>query len=62
VFGHGRPGNSGLTGPGYAQASRDVIGIWWMTRDQLNEAIPPAYAEHVGLQLMAAVAGEARAA
>jgi hypothetical protein len=35
-----------------------VVGtysIWWMTRDQLNEAIPPAYAEHVGLQLMAAL-------
>ena len=62
VFGHGRPGNSDLTGPGYAQASRDVMGIWWMTRDQLNEAIPPAYAEHVGRQLMAALTGEARAA
>lgn len=62
VFGHGRPGNSDLTGPGYAQASRDVMGIWWMTRDQLNEAIPPTYAEYVGLQLMAALTGEARAA
>ena len=62
VFGHGCPGNSDLTGPGYAQASRDVMGIWWMTRDQLNEAIPPAYAEHVGLQLMTVVTGEARAA
>ena len=38
------------------------MGIWWMTRDQLNEAIPPAYAEHVGLQVMAAVTGEAQAA
>ena len=62
VFGHGRPGNSDLTGPGYAQASRDVMGISWMNRDQLNEAIPPAYAEHVGRQLMAATTGEARAA
>ena len=62
VFGHGRPGNSELTGPGYAQASRAVMGIWWMARDQLNEAIPPAYAEHAGLQLMTAVTGEARAA
>ena len=62
VFGHGRPGNSDLTGPGYAQTSRDVMGIWWMTRDQLDEAVPPAYAEHVGLQIMAALTGEARAA
>jgi DNA (cytosine-5)-methyltransferase 1 len=59
VFGHGRPGNSDLTGPGYAQASRDVMGIWWMTRDQLDEAIPPAYAEHAGRQLMAALGREA---
>jgi DNA (cytosine-5)-methyltransferase 1 len=29
------------------------MGIDWMTRDELNEAIPPAYTEHVGLQLMA---------
>jgi DNA (cytosine-5)-methyltransferase 1 len=62
VFGHGCPGNSDLKGPGYAQASRDVMGIWWMTRDQLDEAVPPAYAEHAGLQLMATLAGEARAA
>jgi len=62
VFGHGRPGNSALTGPGYAQASRDAMGIWWMTRDELNEAVPPAYAEHAGRQLMAALTGEARAA
>jgi DNA (cytosine-5)-methyltransferase 1 len=48
VFGHGRPGNSHLTGPGYAQASRDVMGIWWMTRSQLDEAIPPAYTTHIG--------------
>jgi DNA (cytosine-5)-methyltransferase 1 len=62
VFGHGRPGNSDLTGPGYAQASRDVMGIWWMTRDQLDEAVPPAYAEHAGRQLMGALTSEARAA
>jgi len=63
VFGHGRPGNSALTGPGYAQAARDAMGgIWWMTRDQLTEAIPPAYAEHVGLQIAATLTGEARAA
>ncbi len=62
VFGHGRPGNSDMTGPGYAQASRDVMRIWWMTRDQLNEAIPPAYAAHVGGQVMAVLREEAAAA
>jgi DNA (cytosine-5)-methyltransferase 1 len=60
VFGHGCPGNSDLKGPGYAQASRDVMGIDWMTRDQLDEAIPPAYSEHVGRQLRLALAGRPR--
>jgi DNA (cytosine-5)-methyltransferase 1 len=28
------------------------MGIDWMTRDELSEAIPPAYTEHIGSQLM----------
>lgn len=31
---------------------RRVMGIGWMTRDQLTEAIPPAYTEHVGAALL----------
>ena len=57
VFGHGRPGNSDLTGPGYAQASRDVMGVCWMTRDQLNEA--GAFAAWTGHQILAALGREA---
>ena len=26
----------------------DAMGIDWMTKDELNEAIPPAYATHIG--------------
>ncbi len=37
---------------GVAQA-RLAMGISWMTRDELREAIPPAYTEHIGRQLMA---------
>ena len=33
--------------------AREAMGIDWMTRDELREAIPPAYTEHIGRQLMA---------
>lgn len=39
--------------------AREVMGIDWTTRDELAEAVPPAYTEHVGLQLMARVAERA---
>jgi DNA (cytosine-5)-methyltransferase 1 len=31
------------------------MGIDWMTLEELSEAIPPAYTEHVGAYLMAEV-------
>ena len=36
-----------------ADLGREVMGMPWATRDGLREAIPPIYAEYVGLQLMA---------
>jgi len=35
------------------QQAREAMGIDWMTRDELREAIPPAFTRHVGLQLLA---------
>ena len=39
--------------------ARQVMGIDWMTRPELAEAIPPAYTEHIGGLLRGAVVGGA---
>lgn len=36
-------------------AAADAMGINWMTKAELNQAIPPAYTEWIGTQLMAQV-------
>ena len=33
-------------------AARAAMGIDWMTKAEINEAIPPAYAHHVGKELL----------
>lgn len=33
-------------------AGREAMGIDWMSRDELAEAIPPAYTEYIGRQLI----------
>lgn len=40
------------------ELAREVMGMPWATRDGLREAIPPAYAEHIGRQLIATLASE----
>jgi DNA (cytosine-5)-methyltransferase 1 len=53
VAGHGRRNVPYWSGKGYAQLARDLMGIQWMSRDELDEAIPPAYTRYVGGHLMA---------
>lgn len=42
-------------------AASEAMGITWMTKEELNEAIPPAYTRHIGQQLLAHI-GQQRAA
>jgi DNA (cytosine-5)-methyltransferase 1 len=39
-----------------------AMGIDWMTSDEMAEAVPPAYTEHIGHYLLAAVESTRRAA
>jgi DNA (cytosine-5)-methyltransferase 1 len=57
VYGH--TGGSTRRGSGnhfwYLPDWREAMGIYWMSRDELAQAIPPAYTHHIGAQLMAAL-------
>lgn len=39
-----------------ASAGKQAMQIDWMTRDELNEAIPPVYSEFIGRQVMELIA------
>jgi DNA (cytosine-5)-methyltransferase 1 len=56
VFGHGGHVYHGV------DDWREVMDIDWMTRDELAQAIPPAYTEFIGDYLLAHVQQEAKAA
>lgn len=37
------------------EEAREAMGIDWMTWDEIREAVPPAYTEHIGRQLIDAL-------
>lgn len=67
VYGHGGgtegrawlPGINGFTGT--ASERRAAMGIDWMRREELSQAIPPAYTFWTGNQLMRAIGAEVAA-
>ena len=52
VAGHG---GDNAKGRGSRAAKQKAMGIDWMNDQELNEAIPPAYTEFIGRQLIAAI-------
>ncbi len=54
-------GKGGRTYKGTADQARAAMGIDWMTKAELNEAIPPAYTEEIGHQLISHIRSEVAA-
>jgi DNA (cytosine-5)-methyltransferase 1 len=52
VAGHG---GDNAKGHGSRAQKQAAMGIDWMTDVELNEAIPPAYTEWIGRQLLASI-------
>ena len=52
VYGHGAPGNFSWKGTGMARATREGMGIGWMTRKELVEAIPTVFGEYIARQVL----------
>ena len=53
---HGGRGTRDVWPDGHRQAAATALGIDWATLSEMSEAIPPAYTEHVGRQLIECVA------
>lgn len=60
VYGHG--GHSGKHRMLYRAEASQAMDIDWMNRDELADAIPPAYTEHIGRFLLSAVRARQEAA
>lgn len=61
VVGHGTPSwvRSKLGRNPTIAEYRQAMGIDWMNRDELSQAIPPAYTEWIGRQLLQVIEGRA---
>jgi DNA (cytosine-5)-methyltransferase 1 len=61
VYGHTGGNKRGSGNHGWMVADwREAMGIDWMSRDELAQAIPPAYTEHIARMVLAALGEGAR--
>jgi len=60
VYGHG--GHSGKHRMLYRAEAAEALQIDWMTRDEMCQAIPPAYTRHIGSYLLTHIEAERKVA
>jgi len=63
IVGHSEQGRTGRVGPHWGlEARREAMGMPWASREGIPEAIPPAYTEFIGRQLLDQITTEQAAA